>query len=82
MLITSCIVKVRPKQAEDVVELLRQIPKVTPYGLHRETHIVIVAEAHDALQIDRLNEYILEQIPGVLAIFPSHAEGEDRFAKT
>ena len=47
MQIASAIVKVEPERAEDVLELLARIPKVTTYGIHKQSNIIIVAEAHD-----------------------------------
>jgi len=82
MLITSSIVKVKPDKAEEVMELLNQIPKVTAYGIHKKTNIVIVSEAHDIPQVENLHEYILQQIPDALAILPAHLanKGFDREA--
>jgi nitrate reductase NapAB chaperone NapD len=77
MLIASSIVKVVPEKAEEVRELLNQIPKVTTYGIHKESNIIIVAEAHDVEQLESLNNYILEQFPDVLAVFPTYLTSDE-----
>ncbi len=80
MLVSSSIVKVHPEKAGEVLELLRQIPKVSTYGIHQETNIIIVTEAHDVKQLEKLNAYILEQIPDALGVFPTYMADEEKAA--
>jgi len=78
MLISSSIVKVQPDKAGEVLELLGQIPKVTTFGIHQDTNIIVVTEAHDVKQLEKLNAYILEQIPDALGIFPTYLADEEK----
>lgn len=77
MLIASSIVKVEPGQASEALELLDQIPKVTTYGIHKDSNIIIVVEAHDVKQLEGVHEYILEQVPAVAAVFPTYLTSDE-----
>lgn len=77
MLIASSIVKVDPRKAQDALELLEQIPKVTTFGIHKENNIIVVLEAHDVKQLESLHGYILEQVPAALAVFPTYLTSDE-----
>lgn len=72
MLISSMIVKVEPAKAEKVAHQLGRVPNVTTYGVHRENNVIIVAEMHDAEQLENLSKYILNEFDGVSGIFPTY----------
>ena len=77
MLIASSIVKVPAAKAEETAELLGRVPGVTSFGVHRETNVIIVTEAHDQEQLEGLHEHILEEFPDVLGLFPSFVADEE-----
>ncbi len=77
MLIASMIVKVVPEKAEEVTQQLERIPNVTTYGVHKEKNLIIVAEAHDAEQLENLSKYIMNTFDGVLGVFPTYVTADE-----
>ncbi|MDZ7291555.1 MAG: chaperone NapD [candidate division KSB1 bacterium] len=77
MLIASMIVKVVPEKAEEVMQQLRRVPNVTTYGVHKENNLIIVAEAHDAEQLENLSKYLTTEFEGVLGVFPTYVTADE-----
>lgn len=77
MLIASMIVKVAPEKANEISQLLGRIPNVASYGVHKENNIIVVAEAHDEEQLEKLSKYILEEYDEVLGVFPTFVGSDE-----
>jgi len=69
MLITSMIVKVAPSKAMEVSRLLRHLPQVAIYGVHKGVNIIVVFEASNAAELKNISQHIANKITGVLGIF-------------
>ena len=66
-MITSGILRVAPGMAGEVSAELDRIPKVTAQGVYREKYVVFVAEGFDLEQLQKLRQFLLQELPAIEA---------------
>jgi nitrate reductase NapAB chaperone NapD len=77
MYIASMVVKVLPEKSEEVVLQLNRLPNVTTYGIHRESNIIVLAEARRLEDLENLTRYILNEFDGVVGVFPTYVASDE-----
>ncbi len=77
MPIAGVVIVTAPEKSMKVLDQLKTIENVTTYGIHKDNNIVAVFEGDSPKALEELNKKILNEIPGVMGIFPAYVNYED-----
>lgn len=81
MPVAGIVVLTVKEKADRVLTGMQQIENVTTYGVHKENHIVAVLEGDNSRELETLSNRI-EEIDGVLGVFPAYVSFEDEADET
>lgn len=77
MLISGVVLLIQPEKSMQISTELKKYPNITTYGIHKENYIIAVFEADDEKQMKILSENLVQQIDGVLGVYPTYMQFDE-----
>ena len=77
MPIAGVIITTAQDEAENVLIKLKELEKVSTYGIHKGNNIVAVFEGDTINELEDINNKITREIKGVLGVFPAYVNYEE-----
>ncbi len=77
MPIAGVVILTRKEEASQVLNRLQNMENVTTYGVHKENNIIAVLEGRTPKELERINDKLVKEIPGILGIYPAYVNYED-----
>ena len=77
MPIAGVVILTRSENTSQVLNQLQNIENVTTYGVHKDNNIIAVFEGQTPKDLERLNDKIINELPGILGIYPAYVNYED-----
>ena len=77
MPIAGVVILTREEMTSQVLNQLQNVENVTTYGVHKNNNIVAVFEGQTPKELERINEKLINEVPGILGIYPAYVNYED-----
>ena len=77
MPIAGVVILTRSENTSQVLNRLQNIENVTTYGVHKDNNIIAVFEGHTPKELEKINDKLINEVPGILGIYPAYVNYED-----
>ena len=77
MPIAGVVIVTAEDKSMNVLEQLSAINHVTTYGIHKDNNIIAVFEGDTPKELELLSEKLINDIPGIMGVFPAYVNYED-----
>ncbi|HGY56525.1 MAG TPA: hypothetical protein ENK44_12520 [Caldithrix abyssi] len=77
MPIAGVVILTREEMTSQVLNQLQNVENVTTYGVHKNNNIVAVFEGQTPKELERINDKLINEVPGILGIYPAYVNYED-----
>ncbi len=77
MPISGVTILVEEQKTNKVLAELKNYDRVTTYGIHKNNYIVAVLEANTVNELEVISNKILDEIDGVLGVYPAYVNYQD-----
>ncbi len=77
MPIAGVVIIVDQKKTASVLNQLNSLDNVTTYGVHKDNNIIAVFEGDSPSDLEKMNDEISKNIPGIFGIYPAYVNFEE-----
>ncbi len=77
MPVAGVIVLTEKEKSKEVLLGLKNVSGVTTYGVHKDMYIVAVFESEMVCELEGISKEIIENIHGVIGVYPTYVNIED-----
>lgn len=77
MPIAGVVILTDQTKTMNVLNELQDIDGITTYGVHKDNNIVAVFEADTAKSLEDMNDWLFNEVEGILGVYPAYVNFEE-----